>query len=122
MGLTYFFIAHDLAVVKHVSDMVAVMYLGKIVEFAHADIIYKKPLNPYTKALISAIPVPDTEICADKSTVLKGDVPNPSSPPSGCSFHTRCPNAEDICKKKEPELTDILNGEGLFHQVACHLV
>lgn len=122
MSMAYVFIAHDLAVVKHVSDMVAVMYLGKIVEFAHADIIYKKPLNPYTKALISAIPVPDPEICADKSTVLKGDVPNPSSPPSGCSFHTRCPNAEDICKKKEPELTDILNGEGLFHQVACHFV
>ncbi len=121
MKIAYVFIAHDLAVVKHVSDMVAVMYLGKIVEFAHADIIYKNPLHPYTKALISSIPVPDPNICADKTIVLEGDVPNPASPPSGCRFHTRCSEVMAICEKKEPELTDIFNKDGLFHQTACHL-
>ncbi len=119
MGLTYIFIAHDLAVVKHISDRVAVMYLGKIVEYANSETIYEEALHPYTKALISAIPVPDPRNKKEK-IILKGDVPSPINPPKGCAFHTRCPVAIDICREKEPELTDIDNAES--HQVACHLV
>ena len=115
--LTYLFISHDLRVVKHVSDMVAVMYLGKIVEIATSDEIYENPLHPYTKILISAIP----EIKKSKENrkiVISGDVPNPIDPPSGCSFHPRCPIAEEKCRITTPELTD----KGSNHRAACHLV
>jgi len=121
MNLTYLFIAHDLAVVKHISDHIAVMYLGKIVEYTDADTIYQKPLHPYTKALISAIPVPDPSV-RNKRTVLHGDVPSPSHPPSGCSFHTRCPVAFDRCRTYEPELKPAPGTEGEEHLAACHLV
>jgi len=121
LKLTYLFIAHDLAVVKHISDRVAVMYLGKIVEFTDADTIYKRPLHPYTKALVSAIPVPDPTKRA-KRQVLKGDVPSPINPPKGCRFHTRCPYAVDICKKVEPILKQADNDLKIDHLVSCHRV
>jgi len=116
-NLTYLFIAHDLSVVKHISDRVVVMYLGKMVELSKAKELYKKPLHPYTIALLSAIPVPDPTIKKDR-IILKGDVPSPVNPPSGCHFHTRCPNVHEICKKQEPDFKDIGNG----HHVACHFV
>ncbi len=121
MNFTYLFIAHDLSVVKHISDRIAVMYLGKIVEYSGADEIYKNPLHPYTKALISAIPVPDPTIKKDK-ILLEGDIPSPANPPKGCRFHTRCPDAIDICRKVEPEL--ILNNDvsAENHFTACHRV
>jgi oligopeptide/dipeptide ABC transporter ATP-binding protein len=121
MNLAYLFIAHDLAVVKHISDHIAVMYLGKIVEYTDADTIYQKPLHPYTKALISAIPVPDPSV-RNKKTVLHGDVPSPLNPPSGCRFHTRCPVAFERCSKEEPALLPVPGTEGEEHLVACHLV
>ncbi len=115
--LTYLFISHDLRVVKHVSDMVAVMYLGKIVEIATSDEIYENPLHPYTKILISAIP--DIKKSKEnRKIVISGDVPNPIDPPSGCSFHPRCPIAEEKCRITTPELTD----KGSNHRAACHLV
>jgi oligopeptide/dipeptide ABC transporter ATP-binding protein len=116
MGLTTLFIAHDLAVVRLISDHVAVMYLGKIVEQTDADTIYKTPLHPYTQALISAIPVPDPAAVSDR-IILQGDVPSPITPPSGCRFHTRCPHVMDICRTTEPDFADQGNG----HMVACHL-
>ena len=116
-NLTYLFIAHDLSVVKHISDRVVVMYLGKMVELSEAKELYKKPLHPYTIALLSAIPVPDPTIKKDR-IILKGDVPSPVNPPSGCHFHTRCPNVQEICKKQDPDFKDIGNG----HHVACHFV
>jgi oligopeptide transport system ATP-binding protein len=119
MGLSYLFIAHDLAVVRHISDKVAVMYLGKIVEFTDADSIYKRPLHPYTKALISAIPEPDPTLKKDR-IILKGDVPSPIDPPSGCRFHTRCPFATDKCKAEEPELINHKTADGEEHLAACH--
>ncbi|VFQ42434.1 abc transporter-like [Desulfoluna butyratoxydans] len=116
MGLTTLFIAHDLAVVRLVSDQVAVMYLGKIVEQTDADTIYREPLHPYTQALISAIPVPEPGAQGNR-IILKGDVPSPIHPPSGCRFHTRCPHVMDICRTTEPEFLD----QGKGHLVACHL-
>ncbi|MFZ5564286.1 MAG: ABC transporter ATP-binding protein [Thermodesulfobacteriota bacterium] len=118
-GFTCLFIAHDLAVVRHVSDRIAVMYLGKIVEITDADTIYRTPLHPYTRALISAIPVPDPKSRKEKQ-VLSGDVPSPSAPPSGCRFHTRCPHAIDICKTGEPPLEPAPFSPSQDHQVACH--
>ncbi|HTY91426.1 MAG TPA: ABC transporter ATP-binding protein [Methanocella sp.] len=117
LGLTYLFISHNLIVVKYLSDRVAVMYLGKIVESAKTDELFDKPLHPYTEALLSAIPVPDPDHKCCR-IILEGDVPTPINPPSGCRFHTRCSKRMDICDKVEPELKDI-GGE---HFVACHLM
>lgn len=119
MNLTYLFIAHDLAVVKHISDYIAVMYLGKIVEYSDADTLYEKPLHPYSGALISAIPIPDPTIKIKKQ-ILTGDVPSPTNPPSGCHFHTRCPVAIKHCRVEEPELRPAPGTEGDTHFVACH--
>lgn len=114
-GLTYLFIAHDLSVVEHVSDRVAVMYLGKIVEVASRDVLYENPLNPYTKALLSAVPIPDPRV-KTKRIILKGDVPSPVNVPPGCNFHPRCMYRKDICSKEIPTLRDM----GEEHKVACH--
>jgi len=115
-NLSYMIIAHDLAVVEHVCDRIAVMYLGRIVELAKDRELYTSPLHPYTIALLSAIPVPDPNI-TKKRIILEGDVPSPMRPPSGCHFHTRCPQKNEECKTTVPQLTDI--GDG--HYVACHL-
>ncbi|MFB7323255.1 MULTISPECIES: ABC transporter ATP-binding protein [unclassified Streptomyces] len=118
LGLTYVIIAHDLSVVRHVSDRIAVMYLGKIVELADRESLYKAPMHPYTKALMSAVPIPDPSRKNAKSEriLLKGDVPSPIAPPSGCRFHTRCWKATEICRTTEPPLKELKPGQ----QVACH--
>jgi oligopeptide/dipeptide ABC transporter ATP-binding protein len=118
-NLTYLFIAHDLSVVKHISNRIGVMYLGKIVEVADSWDLYKKPLHPYTRGLLSAIPIPDPELEKKrKRIILEGDVPSPINPPSGCRFHPRCPNAEEICSKEEPELKNY-SKNGNEHLAAC---
>jgi len=115
-GLTYLFIAHNLSVVEHISDRVGVMYLGKLVELTDRETLFREPLHPYTKALLSAIPIPDPTVKRER-IILQGDVPSPVNPPPGCRFHTRCPFAVDICKSIEPPLEELRPG----HLVACHV-
>ncbi len=118
MGLTYMFISHDLSMVKHISDRIAVMYLGSIVELADSDAIYDNPMHPYTKALMSAIPVPDPKLCSDKNRIkLEGEVPSPINTPPGCKFVNRCSCAMDVCHYEEPKIKEMEDGR----LVACHL-
>ncbi len=116
-GLTYLFISHDLSMVRHIADRVAVMYLGKVVELAPRDALYADPLHPYTKALLSAVPEPDPDMTTDERVILEGDVPSPANPPQGCNFCTRCPQVLDICHKEDPEFREVKPGR----YVACHL-
>jgi len=117
LGLTYLFIAHDLSMVRHISDRMAVMYLGKIVELADRDEIYLHPLHPYTQALMSAVPVPDPDIAETRHRIiLEGDIPSPANPPVGCNFNTRCPIAREICFQEEPSYREIKSN----HWTACH--
>ncbi|AQQ52500.1 ABC transporter ATP-binding protein [Planococcus lenghuensis] len=116
LKLTYIFIAHDLGVVRHISDRVGVMYLGNMAEMASSEKLYEKPLHPYTQALLSAVPVPDPDFVREQ-IVVEGDIPSPANPPSGCRFHTRCPFKMDICEKVIPKFAEVEEG----HYAACHL-
>lgn len=119
LNLTYLFIAHDLSMVKHISDNIGVMYLGNIVETAESDELYKNPVHPYTQSLLSAIPLPDPRKAKERKRImLEGEIPSPLNPPSGCKFHTRCKYAEKVCSEVVPELKDCGNN----HKVACHLI
>jgi len=115
-GLTYIFIAHDLGVVRHISDRVGVMYLGRMVELADSESLYEAPKHPYTKALLSVVPIPDPDHKVERQ-LLSGDLPSPANPPQGCAFHTRCSACMDVCRTQRPELKEVANG----HYVACHL-
>jgi oligopeptide transport system ATP-binding protein len=115
LGLTYIFIAHDLSMVRHISDRMAVMYLGKIMELADRNDIYLHPLHPYTQALMASVPLPDPDK-KRKRTILVGDIPSPVNPPKGCNFNTRCPIAEELCRAKDPDYREMTPG----HWVACH--
>lgn len=115
-GISYLFISHDLSVVKYISDVIGVMYLGNLVEMASKDELFNNPMHPYTQALLSAVPVPDPDVEMNR-TILEGDLPSPANPPVGCKFNTRCPNCMDICKQEQPELKVTNNG----HKIACHL-
>lgn len=116
-NLTYIFVAHDLSVVRHISDRIMVLYLGKMAEFADRDALFDDPLHPYTRALLSAVPIPDPDAKRER-IILKGDLPSPANPPKGCVFHTRCPLAEQRCKEQVPEWREVKSN----HYVACHLV
>jgi len=117
LGLTYLFVAHDLSMVRHISNRMVVMYLGKIMELADRDEIYQNPLHPYTRALLSAVPIPDPDKASRRERIiLEGDIPSPLNPPKGCNFNTRCPLATEICFQSEPAYVDV----GSNHFVACH--
>ena len=119
LNLTYLFIEHDLLVVRHISDRIAVMYLGKMVELADAEEIYNRPLHPYSKSLLSAVPIPDPKIAiSNKRILLSGDIPSPLNAPSGCHFRTRCPYSKNICAECVPAFREISGG----HFVACHRI